>query len=128
LANSNKISNIMVTTGIGTQQDSNGQLKFFDGIKSTTLDVDHDPYKLAFPGNYSVYRYFNIILSNFILWVDQEAQKEFDSIIGKLKRNETIEATEEFFYKMDEEMDEEDSSMEQDRSKSLLTLFWISFP
>jgi exosome complex component RRP45 len=94
----NKISNIMVTTGIGTQQDVNGQLKFFDGIKSTTLDVNHDPYKLAFP--------------------DQEAQKEFDSIIGKLKRNETVEATEEFFYKMDEEMDEEGSSMEQDNSDS----------
>jgi hypothetical protein len=43
---------------------------------------------------------------------DQEAQKEFDSIIGKLKRNETVEATEEFFYKMDEE----GSSMEQDNS------------
>jgi hypothetical protein len=42
----------MVTTGIGTQQDVNGQLKFFDGIKSTTLDVNHDPYKLAFPGKH----------------------------------------------------------------------------
>lgn len=54
---------------------------------------------------------------------DQEAQKEFDSIIGKLKRNETVEATEEFFYKMDEEMDEEGSSMEQDNSTYHLVLF-----
>jgi hypothetical protein len=46
----------MVTTGIGTQQDVNGQLKFFDGIKSTTLDVNLDPYKLAFPGKHTSHK------------------------------------------------------------------------